>query len=339
MKKDPDVKNINLKKLVAPYAQPDDRQSLWQLANTLLPFLAIWALMVWSLQVSYVLTLALAIPAAGFMMRTFIIFHDCCHGSFFKSRAGNEKLGAFLGVLMFTPYQHWKHAHAVHHATAGNLDKRGVGDVLTLTVEEYLKAPWWKRAAYRIMRNPIFMFTVGGFFMFTLVHRFWKPGSGKRERNSVIYTNIALAALILGLGWLVGFKEVFLVQTPILLAATSIGVWLFYVQHQFEGVYWERKDNWDFVKAGLHGSSFYKLPRLLQWFSGSIGFHHIHHLGPRIPNYKLEQCYRANPVFHVKPLTILSSFKCARLALWDEAAKCLVGFGDLKRYRTQNASG
>jgi omega-6 fatty acid desaturase (delta-12 desaturase) len=238
-----------------------------------------------------------------------------------------------LGVLTFTPYQHWKHHHAVHHATAGNLDKRGVGDVKTMTLAEYVEAPWWQRLGYRIMRNPFFLFMIGAPLVFLVTHRFWAPGSSKRERWSVIFTNLALLALFLILGGLFGFKEVILVQAPVLILATAVGVWMFYVQHQFEGVYWERKEQWSFVRAGLQGSSFYKLPPVLQWFTGTIGFHHIHHLSPRIPNYFLEPCYKANPAFQIRPLTLLGSLKSATLHLWDEAEGKLVGFGAVRKYR------
>ncbi|MEW5870344.1 MAG: fatty acid desaturase [Chloroflexota bacterium] len=330
-----DFEKLNWQKLVAAYARPDLRRSLWQVANTLLPYFALWAMMLWSLQVSYWLTLALAIPAAGFMMRGFIIFHDCCHGSFFKSRKANDSLGFFLGVLMLTPYAQWRHDHAVHHATAGNLDRRGVGDVFTLTVQEYLASPWWKRAGYRIMRHPLFLLTIGATFVFVVSHRFWTPKAGREERLSVVYTNLALAAIVAGMSWLVGLKAFLLVFTPIIVLACGVGVWLFYVQHQFEEAYWERKENWSFVRAGLQGSSFYKLPAVLQWFSGNIGFHHIHHLSPKIPNYNLPKCHRENAAFQVRPLTLWSSLKSMRLHLWDETARRLVGFDALRRYKSQ----
>jgi omega-6 fatty acid desaturase (delta-12 desaturase) len=328
-----DLDKLNWQKLVAPYARPDLRRSLWQVANSVLPFLALWAAMLWSLNLTYWLTLALTILTAGFMIRTFILFHDCCHGSFFQSRRANETLGAILGVLTLTPYQHWKHHHAIHHATAGNLDKRGVGDVKTMTLSEYLAAPRWKRIGYRIMRHPFWMLVFGAPLVFLVVHRFWASGSGRRERLSVIYTDLALLALFLILGGLFGFIEVILVQLPITMLGTAVGVWMFYVQHQFEGVYWERKDRWSFVRAGLQGSSYYRLPTVLQWFTGNIGFHHIHHLSSRIPNYFLEPCYKANPVFQIRPLTFLESLKSATLHLWDEAEGKLVGFEAARRTR------
>lgn len=322
---------FNFQKLIAPYACSDNRRSVYQVLTSVLPYILLWGLMLWSIRISYWLTLGLGVINAGFMIRSFIIFHDCCHGSYFSSRKWNDTFGLLIGIMVFTPYDYWKHNHAVHHATAGNLDKRGVGDVETWTVQEYQSAPWWKRLGYRIMRNPFFLFTVGSSAMFLIIHRFIRKNVGSRERRSVIITNIALLSIFLVLGFLFGFREIILVQMPIIVIGTSIGVWMFYVQHQFEGVYWERSDQWSFLRAGLEGSSFYKLPALLQWFTGNIGFHHIHHLGPRIPNYNLQKCYQENPEFQVKPLTIMESLRCMRLNLWDEANKQMVGFSSLKK--------
>lgn len=316
---------------VAKYQQSDTRRSYWQVVNTLLPYFVLWYLMYRSLAVSYWLTLLLAIPAAGFMVRTFIIFHDCGHGSFFNSRNANDVLGFITGVLTFTPYYHWRHDHAIHHATAGDLDRRGVGDVMVLTVDEYLELPSWKRLGYRFLRNPFVMFAVGPLIVFLIVHRFAHRTAGKRERYSVIWTNLILLGILVFMGLTIGIKAFVLVHLPILVLGTSFGVWLFYVQHQFEGVYWERHENWSFSAAGLQGSSFYQLPKLLQWFTGNIGFHHIHHLSPRIPNYFLERCHNENPVFdQVKPLTFLSSLKSLTFRLWDEKNRKLVGYSHLK---------
>jgi acyl-lipid omega-6 desaturase (Delta-12 desaturase) len=319
--------------LVAKYQVSDTWRSLWQVANSVIPFLLMWYAMFLSLRVGYWLTLLLAIPAAGFMVRTFIIFHDCGHGSFFKSNRANEITGYITGILSWTPYYYWRHEHAIHHATAGDLDRRGTGDVFTMTVAEYMSAPWWKKAGYRIMRNPLILFTVGSFIVFTVTHRFWLPGTASRERNSVIYTDLALAAIIATLVWLVGWQAFLLIQLPIMFIACSAGVWLFYVQHNFDGTYWERHEKWEFFKAGLNGSSFYKLPGILNWFTGNIGFHHIHHLSPKIPNYKLPECYRDNPLFHIRPITIPASMKSLGYRLWDEEQRMLVGFRELKKYR------
>jgi omega-6 fatty acid desaturase (delta-12 desaturase) len=315
---------------VAPYQNPDTKRSIWQLINTLVPYFVLFGVMVWSLNISYWITLLLAIPTGGFMVRAFIIFHDCGHGSFFKSRKANDIVGYITGILTFTPYYHWRHSHAIHHATAANLDRRGTGDVWTATVDEYLSFPKWKRLLYRLYRNPIVMFIISPVFLFGVGHRFAARGSKRRERASVYWTNLSLLGILLLAHFMIGLKAYFLVQVPILWIGTAAGVWLFYVQHNFEGVYWERKEDWDFVKAGLTGSSFYKLPKVLQWFTGNIGFHHIHHLSPRIPNYRLENCYRSNPIFQIRPITLLTSFKSLTFRLWDEKSRQLVGYHRLK---------
>jgi acyl-lipid omega-6 desaturase (Delta-12 desaturase) len=320
-----------MREILARYQRSSPWRSIWQLVNTLMPYLVLWYLMILSLKVSYLLTLALAVLAAGFVVRTFIIFHDCGHASFFKSRRANDIVGIITGILTFTPYYYWRHDHAIHHATAGDLDRRGVGDVQTLTVEEYLALTTWNRIIYRVVRNPLIMFTIGSFLVFTVFHRFYVPGTARRERMSVITTDLALVVIIACLIYLIGWKAYLLIQIPVMLIASSVGVWLFYVQHNFEGTYWERHDKWDFHSVGLKGSSFYKLPGVLQWFTGNIGFHHIHHLNARIPNYKLPQAYRENPVFHVEPLTILTSLRCLRLRLWDESAHRMVGFEVLRK--------
>jgi len=324
---------VRWQSLVAQYQSPEVRRSLWQLANSIFPFLLMWYAMYRSLEVGYWLTLLLAIPAAGFMTRTFIIFHDCGHGSFFKSNKANEITGYITGILTWTPYYFWRHDHAIHHATAADLDRRGKGDVYTMTVAEYISAPWWKRTGYRIFRNPLVLFTVGAMFVFMVAHRFWLPGTAARERNSVIITDLALALIIATLTGLMGWSKFLMIQLPIMFFTTSVGVWLFYVQHNFDRTYWVHHDQWDFFKAGMNGSSFYKLPRLLQWYTGNIGFHHIHHLSPKIPNYKLPECYRDNELFHVRPLTISLSLKSLGYRLWDEEQKMLVGFRELKKYR------
>ena len=321
--------------LTAKYTFPDTWRSVWQVVNSVVPFIVGWYLMYRSLEIGYWLTLLLAVPTAGFMVRNFIIFHDCCHGSFFKTIKANDRLGLVLGVLVLTPFYQWKHSHAIHHATAGDLDRRGTGDVYTMTVEEYLASPWYKKVGYRIMRSPMILFTIGAMIVFMLTHRFWEKNAGKRERSSVIWTNIAIAAVV---GWLVieiGWAAFLMVELPILLFACGAGVWLFYVQHNFEPSYWERHANWDFFNAGMDGSSFYKLPRLLQWFTGNIGFHHIHHLSPKIPNYKLEQCHNENPQFQIEPLTVRSSLKSLYFRLWDEKERMLVGWKVLKKYKPQ----
>jgi len=321
------------RKMVAKYQSPEAGRSLWQLANSLIPYILLWAVMYWSLSISYWLTLLLAVPAAGFLVRLFIIFHDCGHGSFFRSQKASDVVGFITGVLTFTPYYQWRHDHALHHATAGDLDRRGVGDVMTLTVKEYLAAPWWKKAGYRIMRSPWILFTVGATLNFVIFQRFSHRSGGKRETMSVVWTNLALAGLITGLSLLVGFKEYVMIQLPITMLSCSLGVWLFYVQHNYDGTYWVRHEQWDFALAGFNGSSFYKLPRLLNWFTGNIGFHHIHHLSPKIPNYKLEQCHRENPALQVPPLTIMRSLKSLWYRFWDEDMRRMVGIEALRRFQ------
>ncbi|MCX6896804.1 MAG: fatty acid desaturase, partial [Verrucomicrobia bacterium] len=325
------------KEIVARYQNPSVARSVWQILNTVGPYLALWALMYWSMTVSYWLTLPLAVLAGGFLVRMFIIFHDCGHGAFFKSQTANHVVGIITGVLTWTPYYHWRWEHALHHSASGDLDRRGVGDIWTLTVPEYLEASRWKKFAYRLARNPFVLFVLAPLFLFVVWQRFpnLKLKAG-RERRSVYWTNLGLAAICAGLIWLFGWQAFLLLQLTVLGVAGSAGVWMFYVQHQFEGVYWERGENWDYATAALQGSSFYKLPKILQWFTGNIGFHHIHHLSPRIPNYNLEKCHRAEPLFQtVKPITLFASFKSFTFRLWDEKRRQLVGYRHLKTLRRE----
>lgn len=322
------------KQIVVRYQTPSTGRAVWQIVNTLVPYATLWCLMHLALVWSYWLVVPLAILAGGFLVRVFIIFHDCGHGSYLKSRRANDILGFLTGVLTFTPYHHWRWEHAIHHSSAGDLDRRGTGDVWTLTVQEYLEASRWKRFAYRLARNPVILFAIAPLFLFLVMQRFPSSKAPRRERLSVYWTNLALAAVAAGLIWVFGFKTYLVIQLAVLLVAGSAGVWLFYVQHQFEGVYWERGAEWDYVTAALKGSSFYKLPRVLQWFSGNIGFHHIHHLSPRIPNYHLEKCHQSEPLFQtVKPVTLFASFKAFSFRLWDEQCRKLVGYGHLRNVR------
>src|SRR6266545_6190223 len=324
------------KETVAKYQKPAIGRSVWQIVNTLVPYAVLWYLMYRSLPVSFWITVPLAVLAGGFMVRVFIIFHDCGHGSFFKSPAANDVLGFITGVLTFAPYYQWRWEHALHHGSAGDLDRRGTGDVWTLTVQEYLESSRGKRFAYRLARNPLVLFVVAPLFLFLVMQRVPSIKAPLRERYSVYWTNLGVGAMAAGLIWLFGLKAFLLIQLTVLMVAGSAGVWLFYVQHQFEGVYWERSDNWDYATAALKGSSFYKLPKVLQWFSGNIGFHHIHHLSPRIPNYHLEKCHKAEPLFQtVKPVTLFSSFKSFTFRLWDEQRRKLVGYRYLRTVRRQ----
>lgn len=327
------IDKIQWRPVVAKYAQPDLWRSIWQVVNTLVPYAVLFYLSMRSLEISFWLTLPLSILTAGFMVRTFIIFHDCGHGSFFKSKTANTWLGRITGLLVFTPYYRWKHDHAIHHATAGDLDRRGTGDVYTMTVQEYLGAPWWKRFGYRVMRQPVFLFLFGSVIVFVGTQRI-PSKKGKRDIASVWWTNLSLAIFVTGMSLIFGWKAYLLVQFLVIFFGASTGIWLFYVQHNFEGVYWERREHWDYFKASIQGSSFYKLPAVLNWFTGNIGYHHIHHLSAKIPNYKLPKAFKENPIFHVEPLTLWSSFKSLTLRLYDEKTRKLVGWNVLKRYRS-----
>lgn len=290
--------------------------------------------MYYTVSVSWWLTLPLAALAAGFLVRIFIIFHDCGHGSFFKSKAANDWMGIFCGFLTFTPYYHWRWEHAQHHATSGDLDRRGVGDIWTMTAQEYLEAPFRKRMAYRTVRHPFVLMVLAPFYLFLVQHRFAKPKARKKERWSVYGLNLAILVFAVLMSIVFGLKEYLIIQFTISMIAGSAGVWLFYVQHQFEGASWERNGAWDYATAALIGSSYYKLPKILQWFSGNIGFHHVHHLSPKIPNYYLQKCHLSDPVFSaVNPVTFLSSFRLLSLKCWDEEQRKLVGFRELKRMR------
>ena len=317
---------------IGKYAYSDLRKSLWQLVDTFVPYGLLWALMLYTVQQGYPYwaTLALAVVAGGILVRVFILFHDCCHGSFFVSRRANTILGYVSGILTFTPYEDWRYAHNIHHATAGDLDRRGVGDIRTMTIAEYLAAPLRRRLAYRIYRNPFVLFGPGAALLFLFFQRFTTKGAGRRERQSVLLTNVALLVIVGTASLTIGFQTYLLIQLPIILIAGSLGLWLFYIQHQFESVYWARNEFWDPMKVALEGSSYFKLPKILQWFSGNIGLHHIHHVRPSIPNYNLQKCYDDMPAFQaVVPLTILTSLKSLRLSLYDEEQKKLISFRSL----------
>ncbi|MBN2556602.1 MAG: fatty acid desaturase [Anaerolineales bacterium] len=318
---------------LSPYTQADNTHAIWQLINTILPYFALWAVMIYLIRegVSYWLILPLILLAGGFLVRIFIFFHDCCHGSFFESRRINRIVGYFTGILTFTPFEQWRKSHNTHHATVGDLDRRGVGDVWTMTVEEYKAASAIQRFAYRIVRTPFFTFLIGPPLMFFVMQRIPSKGGGKAERNSVWITTGALLAIFALSYFTIGMRTYLLIQLPVMYVAAVAGVWLFYVQHQFEGVYWARHETWEPLRASLQGSSFYRLPAVLQWFSGNIGFHHLHHVSPRIPNYFLPAAYSAVPAVQIDdPLTIRRSLKSLRMNLWDEQNQRLVSFRSLK---------
>ena len=320
------------KAIVAEYQKPKFWRSNWQIVNSIGTYAAVWYLMYLSLSVSWLLTVPLAILAGGLLIRVFIIFHDCGHGSFFKSRRANDFLGFITGTLTFTPHHHWWWEHSLHHSTSGHLDRRGVGDVWTLTVGEYLGSSRWVKLSYRLFRNPFVIFGIGPLFMFLIRERFPVRGAGPRERRSVWIVDLAVFTLAAGLIAIFGFLPWLIIQLTIVAVTFPCGVWLFYVQHQFEDAYWERGEDWDYTAAAMKGSSFYKLPKVLQWFSGNIGFHHVHHLSPRIPTYNLERCHQSDPMLQaVEPMTLLSSLKSINFRLWDENTGKLVGFRHLKK--------
>jgi omega-6 fatty acid desaturase (delta-12 desaturase) len=325
--------------ITAKYRQSNLRKSLWQLLDTFVPYGVLWAAMIYTVEQGfpYWITLALAVVAAGIMVRIFILFHDCCHGSFFGSRRANVILGYVTGVLTFTPFEDWRYAHSLHHATAGDLDRRGVGAIWTMTTKEYLAAPRLKRLRYRIYRNPFVLFGPGPALLFLFFQRFPSKGAGKEERNSVFLTNLALLVVVGIAGLTIGFRTYFLLQLPIILIGGSLGLWLFYIQHQFENVYWARRESWKPLKVALEGSSYLKLPKVLQWFSGNIGLHHIHHIRPSIPNYNLQQCCDEIPAFQaVKAITLRTSFRSLWLGLCDEKNKKLVSFRSLRALDASN---
>jgi omega-6 fatty acid desaturase (delta-12 desaturase) len=313
--------------VLSRYAQPDLRRSLLDIVTSVVPYLGLLVAMYFLVDVSVWLVLAVSVPAAGFLVRTYIVFHDCAHGSCLPWRKANEWLGAACGLLVFTPFRRWRHQHAVHHASSGDLDRRGVGDLLTLTVVEYLALPRSRRVGYRLFRNPIVMFGLGPIWAMIVAPRFVSRSERSRIRRSVWRTNAVLAVVIGLLCWLLGWESFLLVETPSALLAGSIGVWLFYVQHQFEDAYWQRSESWSYDEAALKGSSYLRLPGVLQFFTGNIGLHHVHHLSTRIPNYNLQRAYDAYPdLGNVPTLSLCDGLRCVRLKLWDQQRGRLVTF-------------
>jgi omega-6 fatty acid desaturase (delta-12 desaturase) len=322
----------DLYSLLSPFRQPSRPKSTWQLLNTLIPYAVLWTLMVLAVRHGHPgVAMALCIPAAALLVRVFIIFHDCCHGSFFASRRANRIVGYVTGILACTPFERWQRDHAQHHATVGDLDRRGAGDVWTLTADEYLSAPRRKRLFYRVFRNPFVMLGVGPAALFFFVNRFSTRTATRRERFSIHFTNLALLLIIVLASVTIGLRTYLSIQVPVMLIAGACGVWLFYVQHQFEDTYWARHADWDPMQAAMEGSSYYKLPGVLRWVTASIGLHHIHHVQPRIPNYNLQKCQEQVPAFQaVRPLTIGRSLHSLRMRLWDEKRQCMVSWASLK---------
>ena len=325
-----------LREKLAPYAKPSFPKSTFQLCNSLLLFIGTWILMLFCLQYSYLLTLVSAFPAAGFLVRLFIIQHDCGHASFFASRVANNALGFMLGILTLTPYGYWRRTHALHHKDSGKLEYRNFGEIYLLTVDEYHARSRWGRLRYRLYRHPLILLGLGPIYQFFVKHRLPidMPCSWRREWHSVHFTNLGIVVLSLAIVCLVGFKAYFLIQVPITLIAGVIGVWMFYVQHNFEDTYWRRRPEWTFDAAGLQGASFYDLPRWLHWFTGNIGVHHVHHLMFRIPNYNLMKAFRELRELHgVTRLKFWESLRCLNYKLWDEGRRKLVSFREARLSR------
>lgn len=327
-------------RIAQSHARPDTARSVWQLLTTLVPLAGLWAAMMFFVNEAYWVTLLLSVPAAAFTIRLFIIQHDCGHRSFFKSRRLNDLVGKLLGVVTWTPHEYWRQAHNIHHATCGNLEQRGIGDITVLTVAEYAALPRWQRLAYRIYRMPGIMLGIGSLYVFGIKFRLPLDLISRRPALlvSVMGTNLAIAGALAVLGVTFGFVQVLMVQFPILLLASTAGVWLFYVQHQFEHTYWQSQDNWDFHESAVMGSTYYELPQPLRWFSGDIGIHHIHHLSSRVPNYRLNDCLAEIPALQtVNRIGLRESFDCFRLALWDESAQRLISFKCLRRMQSAAA--
>jgi acyl-lipid omega-6 desaturase (Delta-12 desaturase) len=321
-------------KILTAYRNPSCGRSIVEIAITVVPLVLLWVLVWATLDIGYWLSALLAVPTAGFLLRLFMIQHDCSHGAFFRHRFANDWIGRVIGVITLTPYDFWQRTHSIHHATSGHLDRRGFGDVNTLTVREYRAKPFWGRLYYRLYRHPLVMFGIGPAYLFILQHRLpiGLMRAGWRPWVSTMATNFAIAAIAATLIWFIGLKAFLLVHLPIMLLAASMGVWLFYVQHQFEGTLWEDDENWTLHAAALHGSSHYDLPWILRWFTANIGAHHIHHLCSRIPYYRLSRVLCDHPELrNVSRLTLLQSFRCPRLALWDETQRRLISFRDARK--------
>jgi acyl-lipid omega-6 desaturase (Delta-12 desaturase) len=334
-KTDPDANSPFWRKVVAPYEQASLRRAALDLATSALPYLALTVAMYLLLDVSVWITLALAIPASGFLLRTFIVFHDCTHGCFMPTKRGNLWVGRLTGFLVFQPFANWRHTHAVHHGTAGDLDRRGTGDVPTLTLEEYVSSSPKERLRYRLFRNPLVMFGLGPIWSLMIGPRIWSRKMRPRRLRSVLVTNVAFAVVLGAIWWFVGFEAWLLVQMPAAIFAGTAGVWLFYVQHQFEDVYWEGGEQWSYADAALRGSSYLKLPRVLRFFTGNIGVHHVHHLSARIPNYNLQRAHDENPIFHDVPvLTLRDGLRSTRLKVIDPHSGRMLTWSEVRARRS-----
>ena len=325
---------MNIRSKVKPYAQANAVKASIQILNTVIPYLILMTLMMFMIEIKipYYFVFLLTIPSGFFLVRIFILFHDCTHLSFLKSKKSNFIMGHLLGVLVFTPYSIWQSDHNVHHGSVGNLDKRGTGDVWTMTVKEYVESSRIKKLIYRLYRNPVFLFFIAPFFLFAVLNRLpSRKFNTKKHQISRIATNLMILSIFALIFYTFGIKHYLLTQIPVLYIASVSGVWLFFIQHQFEDVYWQHHDDWDFVEAAIKGSSYYKLPWLLDWMTGHIGYHHIHHLNSRIPNYNLKKCYKAiKGVEKEKTITLIRSFRLSLLKLYDEKKGRLITFKEAK---------
>lgn len=326
-------------KAIKKYTQPNSKLATWQIINSFGGLLVCWVIMAFAYQyLGLWASIIMAFPTSGFVMRIFVIQHDCGHGSFYKDQKINDRVGGICGIITMTPYKPWRRNHAIHHANHADLDDRGIGDIWTLTVDEYYEAHFWKKAGYRIFRNPFFLFGIAPSFQFLVLQRFHYGMTAARTKAnflSIVATNVGMAVLVLIPALIMGWQAALLLWFPVWWIAATVGTWLFYVQHQFEDTYWEHNEEWDYTLAAMHGSSYYELPLILQWFTGNIGFHHIHHLSPRIPNYYLEACHQENEIFQrVVKLTIGTSFETMFLTLWDEGSRKLVSFREAFHLQT-----
>jgi omega-6 fatty acid desaturase (delta-12 desaturase) len=319
---------VNWREIIRKYQVPDFSKAAGQIFTSIVPYIGVMVLMYFTLGISYWLTLLLAVPAAGFAVRTFIIFHDCGHQSFFgaKNKQANDVLGVITGILTFTPYHFWRRAHAEHHATVAKLDQRGKGDVWMLTLDEWNEASKWKKLIYRIYRNPLTLFTFGAWINLLVAQRIPFPGLSSQDKRSILLTDIALLVIAVSVSLLIGWQAYLLIQLPVMMMALSVGVWLFYIQHQFPGAYWARDEEWDYLTACMEGSSYYRLPGVLRFFTGNIGFHHLHHLSHLVPNYTLPRLYKEHPELAVKPITLWDTRELLAIRLYDEANRIYVGY-------------
>ncbi|MBK3496238.1 fatty acid desaturase [Viridibacillus sp. YIM B01967] len=320
-------KTKQLRKDVAPFAKSEVKKSVMQMINTILPLILLWTAAYMLIPVSVWASVGLSVIAAGFVIRTFIIFHDCTHGSFFKNKKANDIVGTMTGVLTLFSYEKWKREHAIHHATSSNLDKRGVGDIWVMTIDEYIAASKWERFKYRAYRNPLVMFGIGPIFLVLISSRFNRKDARKKERLNTYLSNMIIVSLVAGIVLTAGWPALLIVHGTTMFVAASLGIWLFYIQHTFEDSYFEEESEWDYVKAAIEGSSYYKLPLLLQWVTGNIGFHHVHHLSPRVPNYLLEEAHeKVPPLQTATTVTLKTSFESLRYKLYDPSHKTFVTF-------------